>query len=357
MARARPSDEDLLTDFAHGLRELEDLAGFRSGVLVHVRRLVDCELASYNEIGPDPQEVFIVADPDETANVDGGMLEAFATYLAQNPLVTHHTRTGDSRALRLSDFLSLSQLHALELYDLVYRHVGVEYQLAFTVPSQHHVVGIAVSRTGRDFEDRELSRLDAATDIVRTTHHALHDRAQLDVIGGALDQLDSGPYAILLVEANGRMHPAHDRAARLLARLSKSQHAIETLRAWGRAQRRRGAMSPVGDLSLSTGSVDLDARYIHGSPGNLDAIALRASAEPRPHALRALGLTRRQTDVLDLVRLGHINGDIARALAISDHTVRHHLEEIYARLDVHSRSAAAHRATQVLAGAAGDAFA
>jgi DNA-binding CsgD family transcriptional regulator len=55
-------------------------------------------------------------------------------------------------------------------------------------------------------------------------------------------------------------------------------------------------------------------------------------------------LTSRQQDVLHLVAAGHTNGQIARRLGISEGTVRTHLEAIYERLQVSSRSAAVTRA-------------
>ncbi len=51
-------------------------------------------------------------------------------------------------------------------------------------------------------------------------------------------------------------------------------------------------------------------------------------------------LTPRQTDLLRLVADGHTNGQIARRLGLSEGTVRTHLENIYGRLQVSSRTAA-----------------
>jgi DNA-binding CsgD family transcriptional regulator len=51
-------------------------------------------------------------------------------------------------------------------------------------------------------------------------------------------------------------------------------------------------------------------------------------------------LTRRQRELLGLVAAGHTNGQIARRLSISEATVRKHLENIFARLGVTSRTAA-----------------
>jgi len=55
-------------------------------------------------------------------------------------------------------------------------------------------------------------------------------------------------------------------------------------------------------------------------------------------------LTPRQADLLHLVAAGHTNTQIARRLGISEGTVRTHLENIYKKLDVSSRTAAVIRA-------------
>ena len=55
-------------------------------------------------------------------------------------------------------------------------------------------------------------------------------------------------------------------------------------------------------------------------------------------------LTPRQKDLLCLLAAGHTNTQIARRLGISEGTVRTHLENIYKRLQVSSRTAAVARA-------------
>jgi DNA-binding CsgD family transcriptional regulator len=55
-------------------------------------------------------------------------------------------------------------------------------------------------------------------------------------------------------------------------------------------------------------------------------------------------LTPRQWELLRLVAAGHTNAQIARRLGLSEGTVRKHLENIYTRLNVSSRTAAVTRA-------------
>jgi len=60
--------------------------------------------------------------------------------------------------------------------------------------------------------------------------------------------------------------------------------------------------------------------------------------DPRPQ------LTSRQWELLRLVAAGHTNGQIGRRLSISEATVRKHLEHVFERLQVTSRTAAVIRA-------------
>ena len=65
-------------------------------------------------------------------------------------------------------------------------------------------------------------------------------------------------------------------------------------------------------------------------------------AERRRHPVPRL--TPRQNDLLRLLAAGHTNTQIARRLGISEGTVRTHLEHIYDKLGVSSRTAAVTRA-------------
>jgi DNA-binding CsgD family transcriptional regulator len=64
-------------------------------------------------------------------------------------------------------------------------------------------------------------------------------------------------------------------------------------------------------------------------------------AERRRHPVPRL--TARQKELLRLLAAGHTNTQIARRLGISEGTVRTHLENIYTRLNVSSRTAAVTR--------------
>ena len=72
-----------------------------------------------------------------------------------------------------------------------------------------------------------------------------------------------------------------------------------------------------------------------------------AAARPRPQVQTTEPLAEREKAVLQLVLEGLPNKGIASRLGISESTVKSHLREIFRKLDVESRAAAAARAAQM----------
>ena len=70
-------------------------------------------------------------------------------------------------------------------------------------------------------------------------------------------------------------------------------------------------------------------------------VRMRANAESRRRVNSYRGLTPRESEVVGWIARGSTNRDIARLLFISPHTVRKHVENIFEKLDVRTRTAAA----------------
>ena len=139
-----------------GLLDLDELC---SGLLRALREAVPSEFCALNELPADLPNTISLTEPA----VPPALHVAFARLGAQNPLVQHYLRTHDGRATRFSDVLTRRELHRLELYRAVYRPLGIEYQVAFTLPaSSQRILGVALSRAGRDFTARERDLLNIA---------------------------------------------------------------------------------------------------------------------------------------------------------------------------------------------------
>ena len=88
------------------------------------------------------------------------------------------------------------------------------------------------------------------------------------------------------------------------------------------------------------------ARYTFDELGAIDDLArVEARLSPEPPS-RPSGLTERELEVLRLVAQGCTNREIAAALVLSEHTVRRHMQNVFGRLGVSSRAAAAAFAVQ-----------
>jgi DNA-binding CsgD family transcriptional regulator len=146
---------DLIADVC-GLLDIEEL---RHGLLDALHRALPSAYVSLNDVGPGPRDVIAILSPD--ANVE--TFEAWARLAQQNPLFQHYVNSQEGRAMRFSDVCTSEELHALELYQEVYAPMGVEYQLAFTLPGlPGRVVAIALSRGDRDYSDAERDFADRA---------------------------------------------------------------------------------------------------------------------------------------------------------------------------------------------------
>jgi DNA-binding CsgD family transcriptional regulator len=155
--------DDRLLELIGDTHDLMELDEFRVEVLAALRRAVPADWASLNDIAltasdPDtPDAAVVIVDPPPPPH----LVDVFLRYAHQNPIVARYAETPDARPIRFSDILSADELHAIELYTEVYRPMGVEYQIAFTLPSvPGRILGIALSRRDRDFSDDERDLLD-----------------------------------------------------------------------------------------------------------------------------------------------------------------------------------------------------
>jgi DNA-binding response OmpR family regulator/DNA-binding CsgD family transcriptional regulator len=93
--------------------------------------------------------------------------------------------------------------------------------------------------------------------------------------------------------------------------------------------------------SLSDGEHRLQYMGMLNSNEYLLRLARRSSSDSPAEFSRDLGLTSREGEVLSWLSKGKSNRDIAQILGLSPRTVDKHLEQIYAKLGVENRTAAA----------------
>jgi ATP/maltotriose-dependent transcriptional regulator MalT len=143
--------------------------------------------------------------------------------------------------------------------------------------------------------------------------------------------------------ARGAVHLAEGDARTALVALRHACQVWQELGARCESARTRvlvgQACEALGDLD--TAAMELDAaRETFAKLGAALDLA-RVDSLMRPAEKRDThGLTARELQVLRALAAGKSNREIAAALVISDHTVRRHLQNIFAKLGVSSRAAA-----------------
>ncbi len=85
---------------------------------------------------------------------------------------------------------------------------------------------------------------------------------------------------------------------------------------------------------------------VHLANARLLQLATRAASAPQHELKKDFRLTSREAEVLSWLSKGKTNRDIAQILGLSPRTIDKHLEQIYAKLGVENRTAAAAMAVQ-----------
>jgi DNA-binding CsgD family transcriptional regulator len=346
-ARAvREDDVRKMLGYVTELSSLEHPEEFRTGVLPGLRDLVPSHIASYNEVDFSREWMFAADDPPGSMTSDAP--EVFVKYGEQNPLVSRFQRTRDGRAYKWSDLMTRRELHATELYELAYRPMRVEYQMAICLPSPEElVIGIAFNRERRDFGERDRTLLNLVRAPLVQAYRTVERYAALTQRLEAMEQgMGRAGTGVVLLEMR-RGEPcaafASEEAARALGGIEAGQ-LPEDVRGWLAAigpSRPGMAPSPPLVVEDSAGARSTVQFLPARRRGDADALLVEPVGERiSVPTLRAAGLTPRESEVLRLVALGRSNAEVADELVVSRRTVHKHLENVYAKLGVSSRTQA-----------------
>lgn len=121
-------------------------------IVTGLEQIFGLDHATYDELGPEGARVY--ANPAPPPDVAA----AFYRYGNEHPALVDFHRTGDPSTRRLSDLTSQRRLRRLGLWSHVFRPMGIRYQLALPVHATGpRLIGVGLSRTGRDFGDEELT--------------------------------------------------------------------------------------------------------------------------------------------------------------------------------------------------------
>ena len=358
-----------LLECVRALYRAPDLPAFRRAVVRTLPAVVRGRSVSYNEVDLARRQAHALFDTDEWD------AEALAATLSRvqdrHPLIQRFVRHGDGQALAISDLLSADEYFGGPVYNELYGPLGLRDQMSIGVsigPSL--LLGVVVNRTRRGFSETDRLLMNLLRPHLEQAYHQarLNEEVGRTVRGLEMALAHSGR-AVVRVDARGRTHDVTPLAREWLARffpdVSREGRLPVTVEQWlgqleaGGAE---GGPPPVRlPLVAERGGEHLEIRRLRppasagdgegpeGSGGSGSLLLLEHRAPPRgPAPLRRLGLTARQSEILYWLAQGKTNPEIGVILGISKRTAQKHVEIIFEKLDVTTRTAAALKADEAL---------
>ncbi len=358
MERLRTRDLRDVLAFLEGAYAAHDLDGLVQYIVRQLPTLVRSEITAYNEINPRRRRI-VWWDEPTLARVFPEGREIFQRHMADHPLIAHYERSRDGSARKISDFLTQRQFYRLGLYNEFFRRFdGGDHQMVIALPAPPPLlVGISVNRDGRDFTDRDRLVLNLLRphliEVYRNAEAMTELTAVLVALGEGVDSLGRG---LLVVSRQGRVRFATRSAGQWITayfchRPWSGERLPELLQQWVRKQ--EACLATTGDAPRARTPFVMardDRRLVIrlvSEPGRLLLLLEEELIGVVPRLLAPHGLTRRESEVLAWVAEGKTNVEIATILGMRRRTVSKHLERVFQKLGVETRTAAAVRALEL----------
>jgi DNA-binding CsgD family transcriptional regulator len=345
MVRLGHGDFEAVLNVVRAVAATRDPDEFSRVAITQIAGLIPADVVTINEVDPEAGRMVYLAEPASFPAPPG--LDSLLAELAhQHPLIHHFLSTGDGSAHRISDFWNQKKFHASPIYQLVYRPMGVEYQMAVTLPAPRPiVVGIALSRGDADFSDRDLAVLNVLRPHLAQAWYNAKDQGHLrSLLSAASDATaDSGAGLIVLSDPPHELTPgALVSLYRFFGRPPTTSPLPVRVDRWMASQQSRlSGQGPLELLQPLRSEIDgrrVVLRYLPGESTHPGALLLREEqTRLERKSLDSLGLTAREAEIVDCVMRGESNAAIGKTLHVAPTTVKKHLDNIYVKLGVRGR--------------------
>jgi DNA-binding CsgD family transcriptional regulator len=279
---------------------------------------------------------------------------------ANHPIAQHMPQALNG-AYKLSDFVSQQELYCREgLYQQFLRPLDVEDQMLLFLPNVNPgkwgelaqantiLTGFIINRHECSFTERDRLVLN----LLRPHLFQAYSNSQkyqqlqqnLDRVQQSLDCLGA-----IVLDPEGRIQSIAPQAIIWLetyfSKSTCSSQLPDHLWAWVKYQisiftTKTEPLPACAPLRIQQAGRELTIRWVVESSGGRYLLMLEEQTLSSLNSLEILGLTQRETEVLALIIQGSNNQVIATQMNITISTVRKHLENIYLKLGVKSRTEA-----------------
>jgi DNA-binding NarL/FixJ family response regulator len=319
-------DAAALLEVVAELNRLDDPLPFPPRFLARLAGLVDNRSASYCVLDRRNERDVLYAgwwDGAEVVEMEGPSDDPYWRLWHTHPICGHRGRADDWMTPHtVSEFASQREFRRTAIWNELYRHTGVNWWLDIGLLPEHDCTRVFVfTRERHDFTERDKLILALlAPHLERRARAVAAAAAAADALARVEEESDEA-HDVVLLSGGGTIEFASRRARALLRRYAKVTNGTLP------AELRTDVVIPADDGRRLT---------IRAAPAGDLTVLLLAEED-----VRSERLTPRQREVLAGVSAGLTDVEIGERLGIAAATVGKHLEAIYERLDVHTRTAAA----------------
>lgn len=352
-------DTQTLNQSIQKLYTLRNLATFGVDALTIVNQLVPSDLPNFHTTYVQTRQAsdtFLPDFPGFTPEIKSVIYQHFD----EHPIL-HHMPQALNGAYKVSDFVSQKEIYYLEgFYQQYLRPLHLEDQMTFFLPNTNSgswyklsqvdatLTGFSLHRTQRNFTERDRLILNfLRPHLFQTYCNAQHHQQlqqELNQLQQSLNHL-----GLVILNGDGQVQqitpPALVWLAAYFSKQPCSLQLPEHLWAWVKHQITNFTENPdllnvCLPLRIQQDGKQLVIRLVVEQIGERYLLLLEEQVLSLSQSLELLGLSQRETEVLFWVMQGKDNKAIAAKLSVGISTVRKHLESIYQKLGVQSRTEA-----------------
>jgi DNA-binding CsgD family transcriptional regulator len=362
-------DLEGVLDFVRDLYDQRGREDFADRAMSSLLRLAAADRIVYGDFDVEHQAARLSMRPAVVKEHDGtvngalnGALSSLERGFGNHPLYRYYLQTGDGLAHKTSQVMTKSQYRRYIESDDFARQLGAKYQMGlFFTAGPSVVTAILLARGGHDFAERERTLVNRLyphlVQAFRNT--ASLNRLSRDV-DGLIGMLEGPTSSVIVLAGDGRVKRWMEQGKNWIAQYCRTPFPAEADRLpecfaeWYRRQLALVAQETLSPSPRDPLVVDKNGRQLTVQliPDHFRDEHLLLLNEKRGdaswNALGEYGLTPRESEVLAWVAKGKTNADVGVILRMSDRTVQKHLEHIYEKLGVETRTTATVRALTML---------
>jgi DNA-binding CsgD family transcriptional regulator len=316
-----------------------------------VAKVFDCEMVSFDNFSPD--HAYIETQwHNNTDILTPAVMEIFSevynNWPEEHPLAFEILHRGNNIPLRMSDCVSDSKFRNKAIFAEFFRKIGIAYQLGIAMPvSKELIVSCALNRASKDFAEKDRLLLGLLTPhLINAIRNSLFIRKMQERAHQLEKMLASVSRGVIRIAPNRRLPEISEPATKNLLKYfpgwsTTSGTLPAPVDAWLDANSCRSDELP-GFKTPFTASRDGGMLRITAVIDLTGQITLLMEERGRlaSRSISEVGLTRRESEILLHIESGKSDAAVATLCGISKRTVQKHVENIFKKLNVETRTAA-----------------